>query len=289
MSIDGTPSIVDSGKTTLTGSYTGSVSSDKATVTYTWILPDNTTKIGSEIEADSPGNYSLTVKITYLGHEVSTESSINVIQKYTVIFMNGTTEILKTTVDSGTTAAELDVDVPKQSGYIFGGWQRQDGFTIYDPITSPTTFYSNMIPLNPDLIVVSGEPYTGQSVSLGIADSNNVVMYLWSYSDNEFPSDEEMVILDEAVATKTGYYWVSVMYDDGSLDVGMVYIEFSASPGDTVIIPPFDDDDDYIPLPPTVVDQSDSSDDTTTIVACAAAAVVAALMAAFLIIERRRN
>ena len=289
VSIDGTPSIVDSGKTTLIGSYTGSVSSDKATVTYTWILPDNTTKVGSEIEADSPGNYSLTVKITYLGHEVSTESSINVIQKYTVIFMNGTTEILKTTVDSGTTAADLVVDVPKQSGYIFGGWETQDGSTIYDLITSPTTFYSNMIPLNPDLIVVSGEPYTGQSVSLGIADSNNVVMYLWFYSENEFPSDEERTILDEAVATKTGYYWVSVMYDDGSLDVGMVYIEFSASPGDTVIIPPFDDDDDYVP--PIVPSQTDDSsdDDTTEIVACAAAAVVAALMAAFLIIERRRN
>ena len=297
VSIDGTPSIVDTGSTTLIGSYTGSATSDLATVTYTWTLPDNTTKEGAEIEANIPGEYSLTVEVSCFGSEASAISSIVVVQKYTVIFMNGSTEVYRTTVNSGSTAENLDVNNPEQTGYLFFGWSTEDGSTIYQEIKGPTTFHANMMKIVDGLIKTSGNPNSDETVSLSIADNEGVESSVWCYSDNEFPLDEEMIPLSQPVATKTGYYWLLVMYTDDSQKLGMVHIEFATAPPDPdqpdvddPISPPSGDDDEN--LPPVIrpgTSSSSGDDDSVTIVACAAAAAVAAILAVFLIMAYRKD
>ena len=296
VSIGGTPSIVDTGSTTLIGSYTGSAPSDLATVTYTWTLPDNTTKEGAEIEANIPGNYSLTVKVSCFGSEASATSSIAVVQKYTVIFMNGSTEVYRTTVDSGSTAENLDVDVPEQTGYLFFYWSTEDGTTIYQEINGPTTFYANMKKIDDGLIKTSGDPNSDETVSLSIADNEGVELSMWYYSDNEFPLDEEMILLSQPVATKTGYYWLLIIYADDSNKLGMVHIEFATAPPDPdqpdvddPVSPPSDGDDEDLPLVIRPGTSSSGDDDTVTIVACAAAAAVAAILAVFLIMAYRKD
>ena len=297
VSIGGTPSIVDTGSTTLIGSYTGSAPSDLATVTYTWTLPDNTTKEGAEIEANIPGEYSLTVEVSCFGYETSATSSIVVVQKYTVIFMNGNTEVYRTTVESGSTAENLDVDVPEKTGYLFSDWSTEDGAFVYQEINGPTTFYANMIKIDDDLIKTSGDPKSDETVSLSIADDEGVKLSMWYYSDIEFPLSDEMIPLSQPVATKSGYYWLLAKYTNDSLKLGMVHIEFATAPpdpdqpdiDDPVSPPSGGDDEDLPPVIRPGTSSSSGDDDTVTIVACAAAATVAAILAVFLIMAYRKD
>ena len=292
VSISGENSIIDSDSTHLTGSYTGSVPSDLATVTYTWTLPDGSTKSGSEIDADSPGKYGLDVKVSYMGKEIIGSSSVAVLQMYTVVFMNGATEIYRTTVAAGQTFTGT-VDAPQQSGYLFNQWLTENGQSISVPINAPTMFYADMKPLTPGLIVASGDSYNGQSVSLDLVDDSDVITVLWYYSDTEFALPTTSTLLDEPVATKTGYYVAVVEYADGTIRYGMEHIVFTdaptpePSPGYPTI--PGDDDDVYIP-PTVVVDQNQSDDnDAVKVAACAAAAVAAAVLAVLAIALYRKD